>query len=235
MSVDHQLRLAAAVEWQAQLDHPFVAGLGDGSLSRERFQHYVAQDFVFLVDYGRLLALATARAPDLPTMRRFAELTQAILVAEMDLHRAFAAEWGIAEDVLAATEPTAATRAYVDALLRTAALGDFCELVAVVLPCMWSYADIGVQLAANRDAGRTDPGPYAPWVNTYSSAEFTDLADWCRTLLRDVADGAPPAAHARIASAFRGAAAHEVRFWDASWNLEPPLTQPSPQPANAVD
>jgi hypothetical protein len=43
-----------------------------------------AEDYVFLVEYARMLALDAARAPDLMTMRRFAELAQAILGEEMD-------------------------------------------------------------------------------------------------------------------------------------------------------
>ena len=41
------------------------------------------QDYLFLIEYARLLALGAARAPDRDTMRRFAELTAAILTTEM--------------------------------------------------------------------------------------------------------------------------------------------------------
>ena len=53
---------------QAILAHPFVAGVGQGTLDVARFKHYVLQDYVYLIDYSRVLALAAARAPDLPTM-----------------------------------------------------------------------------------------------------------------------------------------------------------------------
>ncbi len=222
MSFDLELRDASADLWQAQLAHPFVAGIGDGTLPRDRFQHYVAQDYVFLIDYGRLLALGAARAPDLPTMRRFAELTQAILVTEMDLHRSFADGWGIDEPTLAATRPAAATRGYVDFLLRTAALGDFAELVAALLPCMWSYAEIGTQLAGARSAG-ADPGPYGPWVDTYADPEFTALADWCRALAAELGAEAPATTRDRMRDAFATAVAHELAFWESSWGLAPPI------------
>ncbi|MBJ7471705.1 MAG: thiaminase II, partial [Solirubrobacteraceae bacterium] len=178
---------------------------------------YVEQDYVFLIDYGRLLALGAAKAPDLPTMRRFADLTQAILVTEMDLHRSFAAEWGIGEQALEATEPTPATAAYVDFLLRTAALGDFAELVAVLLPCMWSYAEIGERLAAAAAAGQADPGPYADWVATYASAEFAELADWCRALTAQLAADADGPTRERMTRAFLGASRHELAFWESCW------------------
>ena len=69
-----QLREAAAEIWEAQHRHPFVQGIGDGSLDLERFKHWIRQDYLYLIDYSRLFALAAARSPDLATMTRFASL-----------------------------------------------------------------------------------------------------------------------------------------------------------------
>ena len=38
---------------RAILEHPFVAGIGQGNLDVERFKFYVAQDYVYLIDYAR--------------------------------------------------------------------------------------------------------------------------------------------------------------------------------------
>ena len=143
-----ELRAAAADVWAAQHAHPFVRGVGDGTLARERFAHYVRQDYLFLVEYARMLALGAARAPDLTTMRRFAELAQAILGEEMQLHRAFAREFGISDAELEAEPPAPTTQAYTDFLVRTAAIGELAELAAALLPCMWGYAEVGQRLAA---------------------------------------------------------------------------------------
>ena len=58
-----------------------------------------------------MLALAAARAADMKTMRRFAELAQATLGDEMDLHRAHARQLGISEDDLEGTEMAPTTSA----------------------------------------------------------------------------------------------------------------------------
>src|SRR6188472_2593527 len=115
-SVADELREAAAEIWEAQHAHPFVRGIGDGTLAVDRFAHFVRQDYLFLVEYARMLALGAARAPDLATMRRFAELAQAILGDEMDLHRAFAREFGISQADLEAEPPAPTTQAYTDFL-----------------------------------------------------------------------------------------------------------------------
>ena len=91
MTLSERLRQAVAPIWQKTLTHPFVTGLGDGALPLENFRFYMGQDYVFLIEYSRLLALATAKAPDLDTMGRFANLLDATLNREMALHREFAA------------------------------------------------------------------------------------------------------------------------------------------------
>jgi len=84
------LRRAAGQIWSAQHAHPFVRAIGEGTLGRDRFAHWVRQDYRFLTEYCRLFGLAAARSPDLVTLTRFAELLRATAVAEMSLHRRLA-------------------------------------------------------------------------------------------------------------------------------------------------
>ena len=210
MSFSAELRRAADDVWEAQHAHPFVRGIGDGSLPEERFRVYVRQDYLFLIDYGRLLALGAARAPRLAWTRRFAGLAEAVLETEMDLHRELASRWGISVVELEAEPAAPATTAYCDFLLRTAALGDFPELVAALLPCMWGYAEIGERLAA---AGPPAHEGYAEWIAMYASAEFGELASWCRALTDELADGAGRDARVRMHAAFQRSSELELGFW----------------------
>jgi thiaminase (transcriptional activator TenA) len=212
-SFSQQLRAGADALWEAQHDHPTVRGIGDGSLPVAAFARYVRQDYLFLIDYARLLALGAARAPDLETMRRFAELTQAILGEEMELHRAFAAELGISAAELEAEEPAPETAVYTDFLVRTAATGDFAELAAALLPCMWGYAEIGRRLARGPRPGDER---YARWIDTYASEEFEALAAWCRGLVDRLAAETGEAGRERMRRAFETCSRHELGFWDTA-------------------
>src|SRR5918997_5852175 len=143
-----RLRRLADPIWQAQHDHPFVRGIGDGSLDPAAFAFWIRQDYLFLIDYCRLFALAAARSPDLETLARFADLLQATARTEMDLHRAYAQELGMSELDLEHELMGPTTRAYTDFLLRIAATDDFAELAAALLPCMWGFSEIGQRLQA---------------------------------------------------------------------------------------
>jgi thiaminase/transcriptional activator TenA len=212
-----ELRRAADQVWEAQHRHPFVRGIGAGTLELERFRHWVRQDYVFLIDYCRLFGLAAARAPDLATMARFGELLQATAGTEMELHRGYAAQFGISTDELEREVASPATRGYVDFLLRTATLGDYVELVAALLPCMWGFSEIGQRLAA---LPRPTDARYAAWVEMYAAPEFAELAEWCRHLLDRLAEGASAETRARAAAAFVTSSQHELRFWEASYRME---------------
>src|SRR5262245_65005967 len=49
--------------YAAILQHPFIAGLTDGSLPRKSFEFYAVQDALYLREFARSLAIAAARAP----------------------------------------------------------------------------------------------------------------------------------------------------------------------------
>jgi thiaminase (transcriptional activator TenA) len=210
-----ELRTVADPIWQAQLDHPFVRGIGDGSLPLDRFRFWVRQDYVFLVQYCRVFAFGAARAPDFQTLMKFADLLHATAHVEMELHRQYAQEFDIEEADLQAEAPASATRAYTDFLIRTAAAGEFAELAAALLPCMWAFSDIGRSL--QRGGIPLDPR-YARWVEMYSDTEFAALSDWCRRLVDDLAEHAGPGTRSRMRDAFLVSSQYELAFWDMAWN-----------------
>ncbi len=212
-----RLRAAAAGVWQAQHDHPFIRGIGDGSLDLDRFQHWVRQDYRFLIEYARALATAAARAPGLAAMTRLAALANETLATEMSLHRSYAEEFGISAEELEREEMSPTCRAYTDFLVRMAATGSFPELVGAILPCMWGFAEIGLGLAGG---GRPADVRYAAWIDMYSSAEFVSLADWCRALMDEIADGLPEAELARVEEAFVTSSRYELLFWEMAWTRE---------------
>lgn len=217
MKFSEELRRLAAPVWRAQLAHPFVRGLAAGTLDLDRFRFWVRQDYRFLVEYCRLFALGAARAPDLDTLLRFADLLVATARGEMDLHRSYASRFGISAAELEAEPMAPTTQAYTDFLVRLAATGDFAQLAAALLPCMWGYSWLGQELA--RQPRPADPR-FAAWIDSYSAAEFAELAGWCRSLVDRVAEGAGPAARARMREAFLTSSRYELAFWEMAWRQE---------------
>jgi thiaminase/transcriptional activator TenA len=217
MTFTDELRETADPVWEAIHEHPMVEGIGDGTLDEEPFRYWVKQDYVYLVDYGRVFAHGAATAPTLDHIGTFAQLLDETINTEMDLHRSYAAEFDISEAELEATEPSPTTRAYTDFLVRVAATGTFGDLVAALLPCMWGFNETGNRLA---EQGLPDHEGYADWIEMYSSEEFTELAAWCRDLMDALAADASPADRDRFERLFVTSSRYEYMFWDAAWRQE---------------
>jgi thiaminase/transcriptional activator TenA len=203
MSISHALWEANADLARACLDHPFVRGIADGSLPRERFAAYVGQDAFFLDAFARAYAIAAAKAPDREGFRAFHELAGGVL-DELRLHEGYAASWGV--DLHTVT-PTAATRRYTDFLMATAWGGDVGQTAAAMTPCMRLYAYLGAELAR----GGVADHDYADWIRTYSSEEFERLARQLEALVDRYAGQAPA-----IPATYRYALECELGFFDSA-------------------
>lgn len=203
--------------WRAIHDHPFVRGIGDGTLPRDRFELYLRQDYAYLIDFARVLALAAAKAEHLEDMRFFSDLVQATLHEEMELHRRTCASFGISADGLEGTEPALVTTAYTSFLLRTCYEGPFADIVAVLLPCAAGYVEIARRLA---DGGLPAPTHFRDWISTYSSPEMVEMAGWLERRMNDDACDGSLAERARWLRLYETSARFELLFFDMAWKAE---------------
>jgi thiaminase/transcriptional activator TenA len=184
------------------LAHPFVSGLADGTLPTQRFAAYLAQDAFFLESFARAYALALSRSRDTTTLLALADLIAGVR-EELGLHASYAASWGIDMD---GVQPLAATSAYTEFLLATAATHDVGVIFAAMTPCMRLYAWLGQSLDPDR------AGPYAQWVRTYADPEFENIARLLEGLLDGQADDTPA-----VRGAYRRAMHLELAFFEAAF------------------
>ena len=203
---------------QAILAHPFVTGVGDGTLPVEKFKYYVLQDYAYLIDYSRALALASAMAPRLDDMSWFAGLLDETLNVEMALHRSYCEEFGISAAELEATVAAPSNLAYTSFLLKTAHQGSFGELVASLLPCQWGYWEIGNNLMRHSLPQNTPL--YAQWIGMYTSQEFADLAEHLRAMADRIGQEAGPSELAAMTQAYETSIRLEYGFWDMAYGME---------------
>jgi thiaminase/transcriptional activator TenA len=199
--------------WSKTHQHPFVRGLGTGELPVESFIRYMKQDYVFLIDYAKLFAYGSVKAKDLETMGAFAKLLDETLHGEMDLHRLYADRFGITNKQLEETKPLPINLAYTRYMLNVAQNGSLEELISTLLPCMWSYWEIGKMLASAYPGSDEHPF-FGEWIKMYSSEEFGSLATWLINLLDQLTDGKPERELRIIEEHFLTTSRFEYMFWD---------------------
>ena len=217
MTFTDDLFAAAKPVWDAQLAHPFVAGIADGTLETERFANWVRQDYRYLKEFARIFAWAVIKADRLDVMGWHASALNMILNTEMALHLSYAARFGITAGQLEAEPMWPTTRAYTDFLLRTAADGDLADLMAALLPCAWGYVYIAAQMVRR-------PAPadqrYAEWIAQYASAEYAEFSEWLKAEMNRLTEGALPAKRARLTELFVLSSRYEWQFWQMCWHGE---------------
>lgn len=209
-----ELRQSAAPIWEADLKHPFVRGIADGTLPTEKFKFYLIQDYLFLLDYSRVFAYGAIKAHDEATMALFAKLLNETLNTEMDLHRGYCQKFGISPAEMEAAPMAPTTHAYTRHMLHVAQIGTLADVIAGVLPCQWGYAEIGTNLA--EQGGSSEP-LYQEWIDMYASPEFLALGEWLRNLLNEITIDSSPAEKKRLQKHFLLSSRYEYLFWEMAW------------------
>ena len=217
LSVSARLRQAADPVWEQCLHHPFVTGIGDGTLDVEKFRHFMLQDYLYLFDYARVFALGVVKARDPELMRTFSQNVDAILNGEMNIHRAYMQRLGITEEQVFAVKPALDNLSYTNYMLSVAHTGGPMEIVASILACSWSYAEIGQALAQIPGAA-THPF-YGEWIQGYASEDYTATNQALIELMDELAAGATEDQIAHLTDIFVNCSRYELGFWDMAWEL----------------
>jgi len=217
MTLTEEFRSLAEPLWARQLQHPFVQGLGDGTLEEEKFKRWIRQDYLYLMEFARVFAWAAAKADRLDSMAWYAGILDLTLNTEMGLHRAYAARFGITARELEAEAMWPTTRAYTDFLVRTAADGDMMDLLAALLPCAWGYVYIARAL---EETGVPQDRRYADWIAQYASEEFHQALLWLRAEADRLGAHLSKERKGRAKAIFLTSTRYEERFWDMCWEGE---------------
>ena len=217
--VSTRLHDAAAPVWEACLRHPFVTGIGDGTLDMEKFRYFMLQDYLYLFDYARVFALGVVKARDPELMRVFAANVDAILGGEMKIHRAYMKRLDITEEQVFAVKPALANLSYTNYMLSVAQTGGPMEIVASILACSWSYAEIGQALAAI--PGAAEHPFYGEWIRGYASEEYAATNQALIELMDTLAADAGEEQLAYLTDVFVNCSRYELGFWDMAWDVQP--------------
>lgn len=200
--------------WQAHhrtavacLNHPFVQGIGDGTLAKAKFAYYVGQDAFFLEAFARAYSVAAAKASSWHMFQTFHALAAGVM-EELNLHQDYAQAWGVD---LRHVSPGAATRRYTDFLLSTAWSQDAGVTAVAMSPCMRLYAFLGQALAQTQPPHHA----YSQWIETYSSDQFEPLAQQLEQLVDAQATDSP-----LIRTTYGYAMDCELAFFEAAWQGE---------------
>ncbi|MBR3013277.1 MAG: TenA family protein [Bacteroidales bacterium] len=188
-------------------DLPFIKELADGSLDPTRFDRYIAQNELYIGNYGRQMFQLADMMPDPDQQEMFRAFAQSGIDGEKAMHELLISRFGITTEVKASVVTSTYnrhTQAAIDSGSKEVAL-------AAMLPCMWIYNEVGLYI---RSIASLEGNPYKEWVLEYGNDEFTEGVNSVLALADEWAASTDGATRARMTRAYLEAALFEYAFWD---------------------
>lgn len=194
--------------------HFFVTSLAAGTLSRERFLFYLAQNVHYLQAYERTLRLIATRFDSRRLRDRFvgwADETAQTEVWTRGVYVDFGGKDLDRQPICPAAQLYAGWEAQAASQLS---LG---EAVAAILPCFWVYGVVGKEVARTK---KTDGNPYADWLSGYGDPAYDASVAEAMAVGDELAKSASAAEREAMTAAFVKSCRMEWLLWDAAWRLE---------------
>ena len=217
MSFSRSLKEKAAKVWEDGYNHPFVQELGKGTLDKEKFKFYLLQDYLYLLQYAKVFAMATAKSDTEELMRNFTMIQYYILSGEMNVHREYMAGFGITEADVLAVRPSLYNRTYTANMLSLGLTGSLAEVLSSVFPCAWTYSDYGKRL---KNQYNVEDNFYRTWIENYASDKFAESFEWFYDALDNLVANMTDSQREKIADIFVSSVEFEYLFWDMAYKMQ---------------
>lgn len=217
MGTTQQLLNYAAEVWTAYNEHPFVLGIQNGTLEREKFRFYMIQDYLYLGDYAKIFALGVAKATNLSNAMLFSRYIS-VMNGELNVHSNYMARLGITQEDIDSAKRSLDSLSYTSYMLRVAYEETEVEIVAAILACAYSYEVIAKKMVENNPAA-VDDEFYGSWISGYVSEEYSEENRVLIELLDDMTKSYTPAQIEHLKDVFLACSRYEMAFWDLSWNM----------------
>ena len=204
--------------WSRYDVHPFVTGLRDGTLDRDKFRFYIVQDYLYLEEYARTFAVGIAKARRPETTQIVSHYLKMLTGDEMDIHRGYMGRFGITREELDRTPLALDNRSYTSYMLRVAYEDSETEVLCAILSCAWSYEVIARHMVEVRPEAVDDPF-YGDWVKGYISDRYAQdnivLLDAMDRLSADYSE----AQLRHLEEIFIACSRYELAFWQMAWDM----------------
>jgi len=217
MSFSQELRAQAEPIFQAIMEHPFVQGIAKGDLKKEQLIHYVKQDFEYLNAFMKIYGLAISKSTNRQDMELFNNQISFVLHSEIHPHNNFCEVAGVKYEDLQGFPVAPAAHHYIRHMLTVAHQGGIADIIAVLLPCPWTYVEIGKKLLEEVNPDSTHP--FYDWIHFYGDGPMTVTTPLCQRL-DELAETLNEEQKEKLKEYFLLSCQLEYKFWDMAYHVE---------------
>ena len=168
----YKLKSSCKKEWSEYTNHKFLLDLVNNKLPDKNFKHYLVQDYIFLQQFLKILALTVYKAQTFEEIQRSIDFMKGI-DHEIKLHVNYCKKWNIPIKSLNNIMVEKANSAYTDHILNIGKNGNNLDIFTCLSPCIIGYGEIGYKLSKITNWKKSK---YSSWIAMYSSNEYQKVA-----------------------------------------------------------
>ena len=168
----YKLKSGCNKEWSEYTDHKFLSDLVSNKLPDKNFKKYLIQDYIFLQQFLKILALSVYKSNSFEEINRSVNFIKGI-DNEIKLHLSYCKKWRIPLTSLSNIKVEKANSAYTDHVLSVGKNGNNLDIFSSLSPCIIGYGEIGFKLSKIRNWRKSK---YSSWIKMYSSEEYQQVA-----------------------------------------------------------
>ena len=168
----YKLKSSCNKEWSEYTDHKFLSDLVSNKLTDKNFKKYLVQDYIFLQQFLKILALSVYKSKSFEEINRSVNFIKGI-DHEIKLHISYCKKWKIPLRSLTNIKVESANSAYTDHVLSVGKNGNNLDIFSSLSPCIIGYGEIGFKLSKIKNWKKSK---YSSWIKMYSSKEYQQVA-----------------------------------------------------------
>lgn len=218
MKTTDRLLTATKEIWESYNTHPFVMGIQNGTLEKEKFRYYIMQDFLYLKDYAKTFAIGVAKAKSVETANLFAKYI-AVMNGELDVHSGYMGKFQVTQVEIDGMKPALDNLSYTSYMLRVAYEEGEAEILAAILSCAYSYEVIAKKIVAN-DPNSVNDSFYGDWIKGYASEDYAAGNEVLLDTLNALTKHYTEAQINHLVDIFVACSRYEWAFWQMSWEMK---------------
>ena len=168
----YKLKSSCNKEWSEYTGHKFLSDLVNNKLPDKNFKRYLVQDYIFLQQFLKILALSVYKSNSFEEINRSVNFIKGI-DNEIKLHFSYCKKWRIPLTSLSNIKVEKANSAYTDHVLSVGKNGNNLDIFSSLSPCIIGYGEIGFKLSKIKNWKKSK---YSSWIKMYSSKEYQQVA-----------------------------------------------------------
>ena len=168
----YKLKSSCEKEWSEYTEHKFLSDLVNNKLPAKNFKKYLVQDYVFLQQFLKILALSVYKSKSFAEINRSVNFIKGI-DHEIKLHVSYCEKWKIPLQSISNIKVEKTNSAYSDHVLNVGKNGNNLDIFSCLSPCIIGYGEIGFRLSKIRNWKKSK---YSSWIKMYSSKKYQQIA-----------------------------------------------------------